>query len=144
MPKFGKRSKKRLATCHEIIQIIMNEAIKYMDFTIIHGHRTPDEQFEIFKQGRSLNEQGIWVIVNQDDVRTYKDGTEKLSKHNYEPSLAVDVAPWPSLWANKKKMLELGGVIKTVQQQLLDAEKIDKLLKWGSDLWDWDEGHYEL
>lgn len=144
MPKFGKRSKKRLATCHEIIQIIMNEAIKYMDFTIIHGHRTPDEQFEIFKQGRSLNEQGIWVIVNQDDVRTYKDGTEKLSKHNYEPSLAVDVAPWPSLWANKKKMLELGGVIKTIQLQLYEAGKIDTLLKWGTDLWDWDEGHWEL
>ena len=144
MAKFGDKSKSRLQSCAEIIQIILNEAIKYMDFTIIHGNRSPEEQFEIFKHGRSQNEQGVWVIVDSDDVRTYKDGTEKLSKHNYSPSLAVDVAPWPSLWANKGKMLELGGVIKTVQQQLFNEGKIDKMLKWGKDLWDWDEGHYEL
>ena len=144
MPKFGKKSKSRLETCDQTIQIIMNEAIKYMDFSIIHGHRTPEEQFEIFKQGRSQNPQGVWVIVDPDDVLTYKDGTEKLSKHNYSPSLAVDVAPWPTLWKDKAKMLELGGVIKTVQQQLFAAGTIEALLKWGKDLWDWDEGHYEL
>ena len=31
MPRFGKTSKRRLATCHEDLQEILNEVIKYFD-----------------------------------------------------------------------------------------------------------------
>ena len=145
MPHFSQTSMDRLNTCHPVIVAVMLKAIMYQDFSIIHGQRTPEEQFELFKKGRQINEQGEWVIYDKDLVVTYKDGTEKKSKHNYEPqSMAVDVAPWPTLWEDKGKMYELGGVIKTVQQQMFKEGKITSTLKWGYDLWSWDEGHYEL
>ena len=49
MPKFGKQSQDRLATCHPKIQLIMNEAIKAYDFTVLCGTRTPEEQFELVR-----------------------------------------------------------------------------------------------
>ena len=145
MANFGAKSIAKLNTCEKDIQTIMLLAIVYMDFTIIFGQRSPDEQFALFTKGRTQNEQGVWVIQNQDEVVTYKDGTEKKSKHNYEPvSLAIDVAPWPSLWEDKNRFFELGGVVKTCGEQLFTEGKITKKLKWGYDLWSWDEGHFEL
>ena len=41
MPKFGKQSLDRLATCDERIQKVMNEAIKHIDIVILYGYRTP-------------------------------------------------------------------------------------------------------
>lgn len=53
----------------------------------ISGHRTPTEQFEIFKKGRTFID-GHWVKTGS--TYTNKDGFESLSRHNYLPSMAVD------------------------------------------------------
>lgn len=66
-------------------------------------HRTPEEQFELFKQGRhnygSINTPD-WQKIDYDDtvptaereaVVTYADGDKALSPHNYYPSRALDV-----------------------------------------------------
>jgi len=145
MASFGKKSMSRLKTCDENIQTVMLAAIKYMDFSIIYGQRTPDEQFTLFKKGRTQNQQGELVIYDLNLVVTYKDGTEKKSKHNYVPlSFAVDIALYPTLWEKKELFYELGGIIKTVQEQLFYEGKITTKLKWGFDLWEWDEGHWEI
>jgi hypothetical protein len=145
MAKFGTQSKNRLLTCDPVIQMVLNRAIVYMDFTVIFGQRSADEQFELFKKGRLLNEKGVWIIVDQAKVVTYKDGTNKLSKHNIVPlAKAVDVAPWPTLWKDMNKFHELAGVIKTVQDQLYEEGQIQEKLNWGYDLWQWDEGHWEI
>ena len=49
MPKFGNASKQRLATCHPDLQKIMNEAIKYIDFSVVEGYRTAAEQEKYYR-----------------------------------------------------------------------------------------------
>lgn len=51
-------------------------------------HRTPNEQFEIFKKGRVFKN-GVWVKVGT--TFTGKDGFKNKSRHNYLPATAVDI-----------------------------------------------------
>ena len=44
MPKFGKRSKERLATCDERLQEVFNEVIKFVDCSVLEGHREQERQ----------------------------------------------------------------------------------------------------
>ena len=57
-------------------------------------YRSPAEQFELYKVGRRLRDDGSWV---EDDDATTKvvtgfDGTRRTSKHNVRPSRALDFA----------------------------------------------------
>ena len=79
MPKFGRQSKKRLETCHLDLQRVLHVVIEYYDFTVLVGYRSPERQKILYDAGRSK-------------VQT--------SKHNENPSLAVDIAPWPIRWAD--------------------------------------------
>lgn len=54
----------------------------------VSAHRTPADQFELFKQGRTFKN-GTWVKTGS--VVTYLDGFVKLSRHNYLPCTAFDV-----------------------------------------------------
>jgi len=72
---FSKSSKERLETCHPLIQDWLNEIIKWRDCTVAWGHRGEDEQNEMFASGLSRCK--------------YPE-----SKHNTDPSLAVDVYPY--------------------------------------------------
>ncbi len=58
------------------------------DARLISGHRTPEEQFEIYKKGREFSN-GAWVKVGP--TFTNIDGFNRLSRHNYLPALAIDV-----------------------------------------------------
>lgn len=55
-------------------------------------YRSPEEQFEDFKKGRTMDTQGKWVIQHKDQVITNADGRTVLGPHNYKPSRAIDVA----------------------------------------------------
>jgi peptidoglycan L-alanyl-D-glutamate endopeptidase CwlK len=74
--KFSKTSLARLATCDPRIQEIMKIAIvrTKVDFGIAEGHRSLADQQKYFAEGKSE-----------------KDGIIKISKHQADPSLAVDV-----------------------------------------------------
>lgn len=72
---FSKSSKEKLETCHPLIQDWLNEIIKYRDCTVAWGYRDKIEQDEMFADGLSKCR--------------YPD-----SKHNKDPSLAVDVYPY--------------------------------------------------
>ncbi len=61
----------------------------YLDITCVY--RSPEEQFELFKQGRTMCTQGTWVVQNQDEVVTNVDGRKILGAHNYYPARAIDV-----------------------------------------------------
>lgn len=95
MATFGKRSKQKLKTCDQRLQIILNKAIQIYDFSVLEGYRDKDTQ-----------------------NRYYKKGTSKLkypkSKHNKIPSRAVDIAPWPIKWSDLKRFRELVGIIKGI------------------------------
>lgn len=90
--KYGKKSLERLSECRSDIQEVMLEAIKYMDLSILCGHRGEEEQ-----------------------NKAYDSGNSKLkfprSKHNKYPSLAVDVVPYPVDWDNIERFKMMGYLI---------------------------------
>jgi peptidoglycan L-alanyl-D-glutamate endopeptidase CwlK len=56
-------------------------------------HRTPEYQFELFKQGRSnhgTTQEALWEVVDPAKIVTNCDGCIKLSHHNRYPAEAID------------------------------------------------------
>jgi peptidoglycan L-alanyl-D-glutamate endopeptidase CwlK len=136
MPKFSAKSLKMLATCHPDIQKVMHEAIKHIDFTIIYGERSVAEQFKLFKIGRKLVK-GQWVVVGK--VVTNMDGTIKRGKHNFSPSKAIDIGPYPLDWNDIQAFKDLAVVIKKAMVT------VGVQLQWGGDWKNFiDFPHYEL
>jgi peptidoglycan L-alanyl-D-glutamate endopeptidase CwlK len=119
MAIFSKRSIEKLGTCHPDLQMIMQHAIRVMDFSILCGHRGKGEQW-----------------------RLYQDGKTKLnypnSKHNKTPSLAVDIAPYPIDWSDRKRFYYLAGVVEGIADQLLRDGVITHKIRWGGD---WNRNH---
>jgi hypothetical protein len=137
MPSFGKTSRKRLETCAPAIQKILNEAIKIIDFSVMEGHRSTEKQFEYYQKGRELID-GKWVVTEPGEKITNIDGINKKSQHNYAPSMAVDLAPYPTGYTSLKEFYRLAGVIETI------ADRLEIKIKWGGD-WSWkDHPHFEI
>lgn len=137
MFKLSTRSSERLATCHNDLQLIVKEALRYspIDFGISHGHRTPEEQFDLFKKGRE-NRGNKWVVVGP--KVTNCDGFIKKSKHNHDPSLAVDIYCWPkAIMYDAQSLATVGGLIMATANRLYDEGRIRHKLRWGND-WDGD------
>lgn len=86
--KFGVKSSANLSTLHEDLQMILKDAIQYIDFSVLCGHRDKLEQNQLYKEGKSKVQ--------------YPN-----SKHNTEPSLAVDIAPYPINWNNTQRFAEM-------------------------------------
>ena len=136
MPKFGKQSLDRLSTCHPDIQKVMNEAIKHYDFTILFGYRSPQEQFELYKQGRKLVN-NKWEKVGA--TVTNLDGITKVSEHNYKPSKAIDIAPYPIDWNDTNRFKDLAKVVKDA------AKTVGVTIEWGGDWKSFvDLPHYQI
>ena len=113
MYQFSKKSKINLTQAHEKLQLIAFEAIAIVDFTIIETHRSHERQTQLFEQG---------------------DSKVEYSKHNYLPSHAVDIAPYPipKDWgeSDKKELARfyyLAGIWKAV------AHQNNIKLRWGGD-----------
>jgi peptidoglycan LD-endopeptidase CwlK len=123
---FSKSSIDRLLTCHHDLQKVMFEAIKYspVDFGISHGHRTPQEQNELYQKGRTT----------LGDIVTYKDGFINKSKHNESPSLAVDFYCWPrEIMYDQSHLCAVVGVILATAERLYAEGKINSRIKSGGD-----------
>jgi peptidoglycan L-alanyl-D-glutamate endopeptidase CwlK len=95
MPSFGTESKRHLATLDPQLQRLMNEAIKYVDFTITCGFRNQADQHKAFVEGNSKLD--------------WPNG-----EHNKNPSRAVDVAPYVNGgidWNDAEAFTLLAGII---------------------------------
>jgi peptidoglycan LD-endopeptidase CwlK len=136
MSKYSNTSKSRLATCHEDLQTLFNEVIKYYDCTIVCGHRGEIAQNEAYAAG---NSEKPWP----------------LSKHNKWPSLAVDAAPFEKTaidWG-KLQSSNFAGFVMGVAEMLFAEGKITHHIRSGAD-WDmdddvddtkfWDACHFEI
>ena len=53
MAKFGRRSRERLATAHPDLQKVFNEVIKYVDCSVLEGHRDERTQDRLFEEGKT-------------------------------------------------------------------------------------------
>lgn len=127
--KFGKNSLKKLQTCHEDLQKIMNLALSRskIDFGITEGYRSIERQKELFDQGKSKI-----------------DGINKKGKHNYNPSEAVDIYIYhPNVQTRRKLAYDrvhlayVGGIIESCAEELLNECKITHKVRWGAN-WDQD------
>jgi len=118
MPKFGKESLQKLATCDAQLQLLCRALIQHTDFSVVFGHRNEDEQNKAYSQKRS--------------TKKWPD-----SKHNTYPSIAVDIVPYEGrqLWGNNtKELLAIGRLIGMAEQV---ARELGGSIRCGYD-WDGD------
>lgn len=134
MPKFSKSSAKELSTASLDLQTLAEYVVKYFDCTVVFGSRTPAEQFKLYKKGRK-EVNGVWMIVDKKKVVTYKDGYNKKSKHNYLPSQAIDLAPYPIDWDDEDRMRYFAGYVMGIAKMLKEVGLIKSDIIWGGD-WD--------
>lgn len=124
MYRFGTKSKAQLKTSHKDLQKIMNEAIKItdVDFGIAEGHRSIEKQMQYFEEGKSK-----------------LDGINNKSKHNYSPSMAVDIYAYVNNKASwdKEHLSYLAGIIHAISEMLFEQKITIHKLRWGGN-WDRD------
>lgn len=118
MYKFGSKSQGNLDECHIDLQKIANEVIKAYDFTVYEGRRDQATQDKYYHAGKSK-------------LKYPK------SKHNKQPSMALDCAPYPIDWNDKKRFYYLAGAMKQAAVMLKAKGEITHTLRWGGD-WDMD------
>ena len=99
MPRFSRKSKRKLDTCHESLQQLFNEVVKSFDCTVIEGHRGEKKQNEAYRKGNSKLK--------------YPNG-----KHNKTPSIAVDVIPYPIDWKDRDRMHYFGGFVLGIAKKM--------------------------
>ena len=112
MPRFGTRSKQRLATCDERLQKVFNEVIKHIDCSVLEGHRGQERQDKLYEEGKTKLK--------------FPNG-----RHNMAPSNAVDVTPYPVDWKDRERQTLFAGFV------LGTARSMGIRLRWGGD-WDMD------
>ena len=92
MARFGRKSRTNLLTCDDRLQEVFNEVIKYVDCSVLEGHRSEERQDNLYDKGRSKVK--------------YPNG-----RHNQSPSRAVDVTPYPVNWKIGRGRLFLLGLL---------------------------------
>lgn len=114
MPKFSQKSFSQLATCHQELQLLFYEVIRTWDCTVLEGYRNEHDQQVAYLAGNSK--------------LTYPHG-----KHNKQPSMAVDVAPYPLNWDDTKRFCYFAGYVLGVASRLRDEGKMTYGVRWGGD-----------
>ena len=112
MPRYSKKSKERLSSCDKRLQDVFNEVIKYVDCSILEGHRSKERQNKLYDEGRTKVK--------------YPNG-----RHNSSPSKAVDVTPYPVNWEDRERQTLFAGFVIGI------ARGMGIRLRWGGD-WDMD------
>jgi len=118
MPYYSEISKKRLCECCEDLQKLFSFVILYLDCSVLVGYRGEIEQNKAVESKKSSLK-------------------FPYSKHNVKPSLAVDVAPYPIDFNNKKRFYYFAGSVMAVAKILKESGEITHDIRWGGD-WDRD------
>jgi len=113
---WGKNSKRHYDTLDPCLKKIMDRVLQEVaDISLISGHRTPDEQYDLWVAGKTT--------VRWPD-----------SKHNAIPSRAVDFQPYPYPDSEEK----LWGALGYIAGRAIEIAREDGIiLRWGGD-WDRD------
>ena len=108
MYKFGSRSRKQMENIHPDLKKVLNEVIKYVDCSVLEGHRSGERQNKLFEEGRTKVK--------------YPNG-----RHNANPSRAVDVVPYPIDWDDRERFHLFAGFVLGI------AKSMGINLRWGGD-----------
>ena len=128
MYSFSQRSLDNLKNVDERLVRICNELIKRIDFAVIEGFRTPERQKELFDKGFSKI-----------------DGISKKGKHNYSPSLAIDIIPFKKghnpFDGSKESDIMFDNLAKEFKQV---AKELGINITWGGDWKFIDKPHFQI
>ena len=128
MYKFSQRSLDNLKNVDERLVRICNELIKRVDYTVIEGFRTPERQKELYDKGFSKI-----------------DGISKKGKHNYNPSLAIDIIPYKKghnpFDGSKESDIMFDNLAKEFKQV---AKELGINITWGGDWKFIDKPHFQI
>jgi len=129
MYSFSQRSLDNLKNVDERLIKICNELIKVTDFTVIEGHRSLERQKELYDKGFSKI-----------------DGISKKGKHNYFPSLAIDIIPFKKghnpFDGSKESDLMFEDLAKQFKEV---AKQLNIKIQWGGNWINFsDKPHFEL
>ena len=136
MGHYATNSMSLLETADKDLQILFKIVVVKFDNIITSAHRTSERQFELFQQGRTLIG-GVWIVTDQSKVVTTVDGITKLSKHNADPSEAVDAVPYPWNPNDTRRIHLFAGYVIGVAEMLKQEGQMLYSLRWGGD-WDGD------
>jgi len=116
MFRYGEKSLEHIRKLHKDLQLILGEAIKYVDITVIDSHRDEDTQNKYFKEGKSKVK-----FPN--------------SKHNKFPSMAVDIIPlkFPNNFKDWAKFAYMIGIVKGISEEMYKNGTIKHRLRFGLD-----------
>lgn len=103
-----KNSSTILGTCDRRLVDLFTEVAKVWDIQVIEGMRSRGRQDQLVKEGKS---QTPWP----------------KSKHNKNPSMAVDVAPSPVDWSDRERFTLFAGYVLGV------AKCRGFKIRWGGD-----------
>ena len=125
---FSQRSLDNLKNVDERLVRICNELIKRVDYTVIEGFRTPERQKELYDKGFSKI-----------------DGITKKGKHNYSPSLAIDIIPYKKghnpFDGSKESDIMFDNLAKEFKQV---AKELGINITWGGDWKFIDKPHFQI
>ena len=120
MPSFGKKSLKILDQLHPDLKLLCMEAIEHVDFSLICGTRSKEDQEKAFNDGKSKAHYG-------------------QSPHNFTPARAFDFTPYPCDWNNIEDFKRVANIIMQC------AEELEINITWGGNFSNLkDYPHFEL
>lgn len=108
MASFSRQSLTALSQADPRLETLFKEVIQHFDCVVLCSYRDELAQNEAFASGKSKTP---WPE----------------SKHNHNPSLAVDVAPYPVDWENASRFYLFAGFVLAIASTL----KIP--VRWGGD-----------
>ena len=112
MPKFGKRSRERLETCHPDLITLFEAVAEEIDCSVLCGHRNKEDQDKAVASGHSK--------------AVFPKG-----KHNASPSNAIDIAPYPIDWNDRERFFYFAGFVLAKAEILKNVGEISHKIRWG-------------
>jgi hypothetical protein len=141
MAKFGNKSLNILHNAHPELRLVLNEAIKYFDFSVIESVRTQEQHEENVRNGKSKT---TW---EKSKHRAVLDNEGRMT------SFAVDITPYPDPYRNNERFILMAGFILSIARKFYEQGKMCHRVRWGGN-WSmnddpkydsfFDGGHFEL
>jgi hypothetical protein len=116
-----------------VIMKALIAAPAWLDFAVISGTRSAEEQHALFQKGRDSDGN----IIDRDQVVTFKDGYQRRSRH--QDGVAVDIVAYKDggiTWDKREIEIRASYILGFAAAHGL---RLDGGVRWG-----WDAGHLEV